>query len=117
MAARLTPSPPREWPTSRTRERSALGASRTAAGAVDGRAVQSAQRARCCLTSEERACAPASSAPASWPLTPFAEIDTVTYPWEASSFWSRRYPLWLGISFMPTGQGQSMVTSSSAPGL
>ncbi len=78
MAARATPSPPREWPTSSTRDRSAFGLWRTAAGAAEVPAAQSAQRARCARTSDERAWAPPSSTTASWPLTPLAEIETVT---------------------------------------
>ncbi len=78
MAARSTPSPPREWPTSRTRERSAFGPRRTAAGAVEVLVPQSAQRARWERTSDERAWAPPSSRSPSWPLMPLAEIETVT---------------------------------------
>jgi hypothetical protein len=79
MAARLTPSPPREWPMRNTLDRSARGADLTMAGALErAEPAQSAHFARCSRTSEDRAWAPPSSAAKSWPLMPFAEMETVT---------------------------------------
>lgn len=88
VAARFTPSPPRECPTSKTFDRSAAGASRTICGAV-ARALpdQSAQCARCSRTSDDRACAPPSSAAWSSALIALAEMDTVRNPCDASSSW------------------------------
>src|SRR5688572_2555891 len=84
VAARLTPSPPREWPTSNTFDMSA-GADRTIGGTEPRPADQSAHKARWWRTNEERPCAPRSLVWLSWALMPLAEIDTVTYPCDASS--------------------------------
>jgi len=69
IAARLTPSPPREWPIRNTFDRSAGADCRTIAGALArfGPA-QPAQSARCVRTSDDLACAPPSAAAKSCPL-------------------------------------------------
>ena len=80
MAAWDTPSPPREWPTSSTLDRSAGGTARTTAGADarPGPPDQAAQSARCRRTRAERAAAPPSARSPSWALMPLAAIDTVS---------------------------------------
>jgi hypothetical protein len=78
VAARLTPSPPREWPISSTFDRSAAGAAFTASGAEPRAEDHSAHFAKWWRTKEERPCAPASTVGASCALMPLAEMDTVT---------------------------------------
>ncbi len=77
VAARLTPSPPRECPTSNTFDMSA-GADLTTAGGLSRPADQSAHFAKWVRTNDERPCAPASTVSASCALMPLAEMDTVT---------------------------------------
>ena len=66
------------------------------------------------MTSSPRASAPPSGDASSIALIAAASIDTVTYPWDASSCCKYWYPSSLGTRFVPAGHRHAPAGADSA---